>query len=266
MTLQLSPATKAVREAWNDHKTTDVVEVALAASYMAALRADADSQIEALSKHVATSAIHEQALWVGEDAHAEDMEEAACIERERDYYAAAWRELAYLVDSAWEGRVPNMVERLRDRVMAHRRVAARNGWHELGVNRGEPAAEMRAERLDDAQQAQQNAEERLAKALSTIAVLRPAATAWDKMLAHLNETPAGSQWMVNPPIVASIISSFRRTVQAEQVEQLADETVQEIEEARHEHAQRSHEKTEEARRIIREHLDAEHANDAPPWA
>ena len=252
MTLQLSPATEAVKALWQEYNVADEYEVALAECYIAALRADADSQIEALSKHVATSDIHVQALFACEDSHAEDMEEAASIERERDYYAAAWRELAHIVERMWAENLPMPATfaDLRDRVKAHRRVADRTGWHELG----EPA------------QAQQNAEEQLAKALSTIAVLRPAATAWDKMLAHLNETPAGSQWMVNPPIVASIIASFQRAVQAEQVEQLADETVQEIEEARHEHAQRSHEKTEEARRIIREHLDAEHANDAPPSA
>ena len=155
MTLQLSPATRAVGEEWTDHKTTDIVEVALAASYIAALRADADSQIEALSKHVATSAIHEQALCVCEDAHAQDMDEAASIERERDFYAAAWRELAHLVAGA--SLSDTLGARLRTRMNAHRHVAARNGWHGLGAaaqaQETEEARRNISEKLDDAHSA-----------------------------------------------------------------------------------------------------------------
>ena len=244
MTLLLSPATKAVKALWQEYNVADEYESALAECYITAIKADADSQIEALSKHVATSAIHEQALCACEDGHAQDMDELDAIKRERSYYAAAWRELAYIVDSIGDNNkaLPpdSAYNQLARRVSAHRRDAARNGWHELG----EPAqAQQLAE--DRNAIAERNAKQ-LTKALSTIAKLRPAATAWGQMQAHFNETPDSNPWQVDPIVVGSIFAEFNRSMQAEQVEQLADETVQEI---------------EEARRNISEKLDAEHAND-----
>ena len=222
MTLQLSPATEAVKKLWQGHEEEDDRETALAECYIAALRADADSQIEALSKHVATSAIHEQVLCACEDGHAQDMEEAASIERERDFCAAAWRELAHLVAGA--SLSDTLGSRLRTRMNAHRHVAARNGWHELGADRGEVEVST-GERFPEAAAGTlrgklKDTEEQLATALSTIAVLQPKADAWDE--------DVGSEYISEKTEAAASMRA-ERLDDAQQAQQNAEERLAMVE-------------------------------------